>query len=130
MDNTPIYQYAKPTSASLKPLDSSEPVITTGYVMCPCLIKLIRDKSFSGEGNENPYLHLQEFEQIYACLCIAGMSDKTLRWKLFPFSLMGRAKHDIVYPYKVCNEIWKCYAMNFVYVSFPSLKWLAFKKRF
>jgi hypothetical protein len=22
-----------------------------------------------------------------------GMSDETLQWKLFPFSLMGRAKH-------------------------------------
>jgi hypothetical protein len=26
-------------------------------------------------------------------LRIVGMSDKTLRWKLFLFSLMGRAKH-------------------------------------
>ena len=32
------------------------------------------------------------FEQTCACLRIAGMSDETLRWKLFPFSLMGRAK--------------------------------------
>ena len=45
-----------------------------------------------GEGVENPYSHLQEFEQICACLRIVGMSDKTVRWKLFPFSLMGRAK--------------------------------------
>ena len=93
MDSTPIFQYAKPMSASLKPLESSEPIITPGYELRPCLIKLIRDKSFSGEGNENPYSHLQEFKQTYACLRIAGMSDKTLRWKLFPFSLTGIAKH-------------------------------------
>ena len=92
MDSTPIYQYAKPTSASLKPSDSLDPIITPGYELCPCLIKLIWDKSSSGEGGENPYSHLREFEQIYACLCIAGMSDKTLRWKLFPFSLMGKDK--------------------------------------
>ena len=54
--------------------------------------KIERDKSFSGEGNENPYSHLQEFEQTCACLRITGMSNKTLRWKLFLFSLMGRAK--------------------------------------
>ena len=93
MDSTPIYQYAKPTSASLEPPKSSEPILTPGYELRPCFIKLIRDKSFSGEGNENPYSHLQEFEQTCASLHIAGMSDKTLRWKLFLFSLIGRAKH-------------------------------------
>jgi hypothetical protein len=93
MDSTPIYQYSKPMSASLKPPKSLEPIITPGYELRLYLIKLIWDKSFSGEGNENSYSHLQEFEQTYACLRITGMSDKTLKWKLFPFSLTGRAKH-------------------------------------
>ena len=79
MDNTPIYQYAKPTSTSLKPPESSDPIITPGYELCLYFIKLIQDKSFSGEGNENPYSHLQEFEQTCACLCIANISNKTLR---------------------------------------------------
>ena len=46
-----------------------------------------------GKDDENPYFHLNEFEQTCACLRIAGMLDKILRWKLFPFSLMGKAKH-------------------------------------
>ena len=79
-------------SVSLKPSKSSEPILTPGYELRPCFIKLIRDQSFSGEGNKNPYSQQQEFEQTCACLHIAGMSDKTLRWKLFPFSLTGRAK--------------------------------------
>ena len=62
MDSTPIYQYAKPTSASLKPLESSEPIITPGYELLLGSIKLIQDKSFMGEDNENPYSHLWEFE--------------------------------------------------------------------
>ena len=66
MDNTPIYQYAKPTSASLKPPKSSEPIITPGYELCPCLIKSIQEQSFSGEGNKNPYLHIRDFEQTHA----------------------------------------------------------------
>ena len=82
MDSTPIYQYAKPMSASLKPPESLEPIITPGYELRLCLIKQIRDKSFLGEGNENPYSHLREFEQICACLRITGMFDKILRWKL------------------------------------------------
>ena len=92
MDFTPIYQYAAPMSTCQEPPKSIEPILTPGYELRPCLIKLIRDQSFSGEGNENPYSHLQEFEQTYACLRIASMSDETLRWKLFLFSLTGRAK--------------------------------------
>jgi hypothetical protein len=53
---------------------------------------MVQDKSFCGEVNENSYSHLHEFEQTCACLHIKGMSDETLRWKLFPFSLMGEAK--------------------------------------
>ena len=92
IDSTPIYQYAKPTSVNLEPPKPSEPILTLGYKQCPYFIKLIRDKSFSGEGDENPYSHLLEFEQTCACLRIAGMSDETLRWKLFLFSLTGRDK--------------------------------------
>ena len=62
MDNTPIYQYAKPTSACLEPPKSVEPILIPGYELRLCFIKLIWDKSFLGEGNENPYSHLQEFK--------------------------------------------------------------------
>jgi hypothetical protein len=53
---------------------------------------MVQNQSFSGMVDENPYLHIQEFEQTCGCLCIEGMSNETLRWKLFPFSLKGRAK--------------------------------------
>ena len=79
-------------SVSLKPPRSSKPIITPGYELRPSFIKLIREQSFLGEGDENPYSHQRESEQTYACLHIAGMSNETLRWKLFPFSLTGRAK--------------------------------------
>ena len=92
MDFTPIYQFAKPTSTSLKPPKSLEPILTPGYELYPCFIKLIREQSFSVEGDENPYSHLREFEQTRAWLRIVGMSNETLRWKLFPFSLTERAK--------------------------------------
>ena len=119
MDSTPIYQYAKPTSASLMPPESSDAIITPGYELRLYLIKLIRDKSFLGEGHEN-----------CACLHITGMSDKTLIWKLFPFSLMGRAKQWYSQTIGSMQGDWEMLCSKFVYVSFPSLKWLAFEKRF
>ena len=94
MDNiTPINQFAAPTGAQLEPPESLKPILTSGYELRPSLINLVQEQSFSGEGDEKPYTHLREFKQTYACLQIAGMSHETFKWKLFPFSLMGRAKH-------------------------------------
>jgi len=56
------------------------------------LITLIQNQSFSGKEDENPYLHIRDFEETCDCLRIEGISDKTLRWKLFPFSLRGEAR--------------------------------------
>ena len=92
LESTPIYQYGAPTNANLQPKESSKPILTPGYELRPRLINMVQDQPFSGEDDENPYSHLNEFEQTYACLRIAGMSDETLRWKLFPFSLTGKAK--------------------------------------
>jgi hypothetical protein len=93
MNSTPIYQYAKPTSTNLKPPESSKPILTCGYELRPCIINMIQEQSFSGEGDENSYSHLQEFLQTCACLRIVGMSNESLQWKLFPFSLTRKAKH-------------------------------------
>jgi hypothetical protein len=53
---------------------------------------MVQNQPFSCKEDENPHTHLNEFEHTYACLHIKGMSDETLRWKLFPFSLEGKAK--------------------------------------
>jgi hypothetical protein len=65
-------------SACLELLESSKLILTPSYELCLCLIDVVRDQSFLGEDDENPYFHLNEFEQTCACLHIEGMSDKTL----------------------------------------------------
>jgi hypothetical protein len=122
MDSTPIYQYAKSTSTSLRPLESSNPIITPGYELRLCFIKKIRNQSFSGEGNENPYSHLREFEQTCVCLRIAGMSDKILRWKLFPFSLMGGAKQWYSLTVGSMQGDWETLCSKFCLRFFPISK--------
>ena len=128
MNSTPIYQYAKPTSTSLKPQESSDPIITPSYELRLYFIKLIRDKSFSGEGNENPYSCLWEFEQTYACLRIAGMSDKIVRWKLFLFSLTGRAKHWYSLTIGSMQGDWKMLCSKFCLRFFPISKVVSLQK--
>ena len=78
LESTPIYQYGAPTGTSLQPQESSKPILTPSYELLPRLINMFQHKPFSGEDDENPYSHLNEFEQTCACLHIAGVSDETL----------------------------------------------------
>jgi hypothetical protein len=88
-----LYQYGAPSGSYLKQVESSKPIISPGYELRPGLIQLVQEHTFSGSDSENSYSHLADFEQTCACLRIEGMADETLRCKLFPFSLMGEAKH-------------------------------------
>ena len=56
------------------------------------MIALVQNLSFLGEGDENPYLHIRDFEKTCDCLRIEGISNETLYWKIFPFSLKGKAR--------------------------------------
>ena len=92
MDLTPIYKFFAPKGDLLEPPPSSHPILTDDYELRPAFIDIIRELSFSGLADEDPYTHLKEFEQLCSCRTIAGMTQETLKWKLFPFSLLGRAK--------------------------------------
>jgi hypothetical protein len=80
---------------------------------------MIQDQPFLGEGNENPYSHLREFEQTYSCLRITGMSDNTLRWKLFSFSLMGIAKQWYNLTIGSMQGDWETLCFKFCLCFFP-----------
>jgi hypothetical protein len=53
---------------------------------------MVQDRPFFGTINEDPYTDLKEFEDLCSHLVILGMTQKTVNWKLFSFSLMGRAE--------------------------------------
>ena len=60
------------------PHESSQPIQTCSYRLSPRLIALVQSLSFLGEGDENPYIHIRDFEQTCDCLRIEGISDETL----------------------------------------------------
>jgi len=92
LNSIPIIQFSAPTETSLVPHELSQPIQTCSYRPSPRLIALIQSLPFSEEGHENPYLHIRDFEQTCDCLHIEGISAETLYWKLFPFSLKGKAR--------------------------------------
>jgi hypothetical protein len=70
----------------------SKPNHSSSYKLHQGLVAMVWALPFSGHDDENPCQHLLDFEEIYSCLSISGMTQETLRWKLFPFSLTGMAK--------------------------------------
>ena len=108
-----IHESVTPSVTDLLPWESSQPIQTSQYRLSSRLITMIKNLSFSRKEDENPYLHIRDFEQTCDCLRIEGISDKTLRWKPFPFSLREEARRW--YSQKVsqqCGE-WGVLQANF-----------------
>jgi len=79
MDSTPIYQFSSPRSELLEPPPSSHPILTDGFQIHPIFKAMVRQQTFSGKEDENPYIHLHKFEQQCSCLNIYGMNHETLK---------------------------------------------------
>jgi hypothetical protein len=89
---THIYSFSAPEGKYLEPATSLHPIEAEGYEIRPEFIYLVRELNFTAGLDENPYKHLQDFEEICATLMILGMNHEILNWKAFPFLLMGWAK--------------------------------------
>jgi hypothetical protein len=89
---TPIYSFSALEGKYLEPATSLHPIKAEGYEICQNFISLVKELNFAGGLDENPYKHMQDFEEICATLMISGMNHETLKWKSFSFSLTGWAK--------------------------------------
>ena len=91
MEFSPSY-LAVPSREYLEPPPSCHRILSDGYEIRPSLVAMVHAQSFSGRKDECPYAHLQTFEENCSLLIIPGMTQHTLRWKLFPFSLTGKPR--------------------------------------
>jgi hypothetical protein len=106
MVHTPIYSFSALEGKYLEPATSSRPIDAEGYEIHPDFISLVRELNFAGGLHKNPYKHLQDFEEICATLMISGMNHETLKWKAFPFSLLGWAKQWYKLYVSSCHGYW------------------------
>jgi hypothetical protein len=83
---------------------------------------LVREFNFARGLDENPYKHLQDFEEICATLMIPGINHETLKWKAFPFSLMGWAKSWYKLHVSSCHGSWVILKDLFYFAFFPLSK--------
>jgi hypothetical protein len=63
-----------------------------GFELKPSLINMVQASQFCGKAYENASAHLQHFLEIYSTFTIKGVSRDAILLRLFPFSLLGKAK--------------------------------------
>jgi hypothetical protein len=74
--------------------------------------------NFAGGLDENLYKHLHDFEETCATLMILGMNHETLKWKAFPFLLMGWAKQWYKLHVSSCHGSWVILKYQFCFTFF------------
>ena len=99
---------------------SQYPILWSGYELCPDLIAMFQEFSFSGLDGKNPYHHLREFEQMCSCYGFAVMTQDTLRWKLLPFSLVEEARQWYINNVESVNGSWSKLRDKFCHRFYPS----------
>jgi hypothetical protein len=80
---------------------------------------MVQAQPFLGQYNENPCHHLHKFKEMCSCLSISGMTQETLRWPLFPFSLTEKARQWYTYAVESTNGDWDELKDKFHLAFFP-----------
>jgi hypothetical protein len=119
---TLIYSFSAPEGMYLEPATLLPPIEAEGYEIHPDFISLVRELNFARGLNENPYKHLQDFEEICATLMISGMNHETLKWKAIPLSLMRWAKQWYKIHVSSCHGSWVILKDLLCFAFFPLSK--------
>jgi hypothetical protein len=107
MENLSIHQLSALEDEFLEPSPSPKPIIASGCELHPSICAMVRGQTFFGLENEDPHRHLQEFEELCLCLVIPSMTQETLRWKLFPFSLVEKVEQWYTHNMRSMNGDWE-----------------------
>ena len=129
MEHMSIQNLSSPKGEFVEPPQSSKPITASSFELCPGFMAMVREQFFSRYENENPYHHLREFEQLCSCLSIAGMAQETLQWKLFPFSLNGKARQWYDHNVGKVNGEWDELRDKFCLAFFPISRIASLRKQ-
>jgi hypothetical protein len=104
----------------VEPATSLHPIEAKGYEIHPDFISLVRELNFAGGLDENPYKHLQDFEEICATLMISGMNHETLKWKAILFSRWTKQWYKL--NVSICHVSWVIIKDQLCFGFFPLSK--------
>jgi hypothetical protein len=82
-------------SASSATNVATEPNVINGdtnFELKPASITMVQASPFCGKDHEDANAHLQHLLEICSTFTIKGVNQEAIRLRLFPFSLLGKAK--------------------------------------
>ena len=103
MANKSIREFSAPTTDNIRTGPAAE--IDGNFELKPGLINMVQSNQFCGKAHEDASAHLQHFLEICNTFTISGVLRDAILLRLFPFSLLGRAKQWF-YATKEKNTTW------------------------
>ena len=82
---------------------------------------MVHASPFCGKANEDASAHLQQFLELCSTFVVTGVSQDAIWLRLFPFSLLGRAKQWF-YANKAAVDTWDKCDKAFLSKFFPTDK--------
>jgi len=116
MVNKSIRDFSAPTTDNIRTGPTAE--IDDNFELKPRLINMVQSNQFCGKAHEDASAHLQHVLEIYRTFTISGIPRDAILLRLFPFSLLGRAKQWF-YATKEKNTTWALCSTNFLAKFFP-----------
>jgi hypothetical protein len=91
MANKTLREFSASTTANIC-IGPEVNVGENGFELKPALINMVQASQFSRKAHEDASAHLQHFLEICSTFTIKGLSKDAILLRLFPFSLLGKAK--------------------------------------
>ena len=67
-------------------------IANNNFEIKPSIIQMVQNNQFGGLQGEDPYAHILTFLNVCATFKINGVTDDTIRLRLFPFSVRDKAQ--------------------------------------
>jgi hypothetical protein len=102
-----INEFLAPSSSNVG-TESEMNVEDGSFELKPTLINMVQQSMFCGKATKDGNAHLQHFLEICSTFTIRGVTQDVVHLRLFPFSLLGKAKQWFYSNKEVVSSREKC----------------------
>jgi hypothetical protein len=117
MADKTLPEFSAPTTANIRiglPINIGD----NAFELKPALINMVQASQFCAKAYEDVNAHIQHFLEICSIFTIKGVTRDTILLRLFPFSLLGKAKQWF-YANNDRNTTWDNCSTAFLAKFFP-----------
>ena len=122
-----LRQFSAPSNSHI-PTGLNNDQGTDGFEIKTGLVNMIQVSPFRGKASEYAHAHLQNFLEVSSIINPKGTTMDNVHLRLFPFSLLGKAKMWF-YTYNDTFDTWDACSNAFLVKYFPVGKTNALQNR-